>query len=69
MPNVGGAYPNDPFKAVIFDKTTAKFANEPEVDHKDSNVCITDRVDLYKGKPQIVVINLKQITTSALKLQ
>lgn len=60
--HVGAAYPNSPFTAVIVQKARAMFSTAPEVYFKGSSVCITGRIAMSNGRPQIVVNSRKQIT-------
>jgi endonuclease G len=54
-------YPNSPFTAVIFGKDRINFSYEPEVYLKDKIICISGKVQMYQGKPQIVASNEAQI--------
>lgn len=60
--NIGAAYPHSPFTAVISQKARAMFTMAPELYYKGSTICVTGRIALYNGKPQIVVNSPKQIT-------
>ncbi|GEO08319.1 hypothetical protein [Segetibacter aerophilus] len=57
--NIGGAYPNSPLTVVIFAKDKNAFKSLPEYDNK--NVCVTGKVEDYKGKPQIVITKPDEI--------
>lgn len=59
--NFGKPYPNTTFTVVIFEADAAKFKNTPSVFFKDKNVCITGKVKIYKGKPEIIVTSEEQI--------
>ena len=59
--NFGKAYPNNTFTAVIFESDLKYFKYIPSEVLKDKNVCITGKVELYKGKPQIIVKKEEQI--------
>lgn len=48
-------YPNSPFTAVIFGKDRINFTYEPEVYLKNKLICVKGKVELHKGKPQIIV--------------
>jgi hypothetical protein len=53
--NAGAKYPDAPLTIVIFGENRQAFANKPETFYVDKNVCITGRISLFKGKPQIVI--------------
>ena len=57
--NFGGRYPNHVFYAVIFKKHAHFFPNIYSLQGKA--VAISGTVELYKGKPQIIVTNPDQI--------
>ena len=53
--NAGAKYPDAPLTVVIFGENRAAFANKPELFYVDKNVCVTGRITMFKGKPQIVL--------------
>jgi len=55
-------FPNSPFTAVIFGKDRINFSYEPELYLKDKIICISGKVQMYKGKPQIIASNEAQIS-------
>ncbi len=55
-------FPNSPFTTVIFGKDRINFSYEPEIYLKDKMICVNGKVQLYKGKPQIVATNEKQFS-------
>lgn len=57
--NFGEAYPNQTFTAVIFDSFQYNFPDLKNYNHK--NICVTGKIELYKGKPEIVLRESKQI--------
>lgn len=59
--NFGKPYPNNTFTAVIFETDLKNFKYIPSEVLSDKNVCITGKVELYKGKPQIIVKKEEQI--------
>lgn len=59
--NFGKPYPNNTFTAVIFSNDSANFKYIPSKYLKEKNVCITGKVELYKGKPQIIMKKEEQI--------
>ncbi len=61
--NIGGKFPNTPLTVVIFGKSYANFAGNPEDLFKDKNVCVKGKIEEYKGKAQIIVENPEDILT------
>lgn len=59
--NFGAPYPNTTFTAVIFPSDLANFKYIPSELLQDKSVCITGKVGVYRGKPQIIVNNEVQI--------
>ncbi len=59
--NAGADYPDNPLTLVIWSDKRANFKNPPEVFYKGKDVCVTGKVQLYKGKPEIVVTAEEQI--------
>ena len=57
--NFGGRYPNHVFYAVIFRKHAHLFPSIYDLQGK--TVAISGTVELYKGKPQIIVTSPDQI--------
>lgn len=60
--NFDELYPNSPFTAVIFGKDRINFTYEPEIYLKDKMICIRGKVQLFKGKPQIVANSEEQFS-------
>ena len=60
MLDIGGDYPNNPFTAVVFKDEASKFSYQLYT-LKGKAVCITGIVKSYKGKPEIIVDDEKQI--------
>lgn len=58
--NFGGRFPNHVFYAVVFKKHAHKFPNLDEL--VGESVGISGNVELYKGKPQIILFSPSQIT-------
>lgn len=57
--NFGGRFPNHVFYAVIFRKNGHKF---PSVyTYEGQTIAITGTIELYKGKPQIIVSSPDQV--------
>ena len=59
--NAGGNYPNAPLTLVIWGDARKQFANKPEEYYAGKTVCVTGKIELYRGKPQIVISNESQI--------
>ena len=57
--NMGGQYPDNDFTAVIFKRNTLKFSNVESLEGKVIEV--SGKVKEYRGRPEIVVNNKKQI--------
>ena len=60
--NLGGVYPHQTFTVVIWDDARAKFETAPNLLFDGGDICVTGKIETYKGKPQIVVRDPKQIT-------
>jgi hypothetical protein len=58
--DLGSAYPNQIFTAVIFGSDRAKFG-EPEHSTREKQVCVTGKIFLYQGKPEIVLHDPNQL--------
>jgi hypothetical protein len=56
--NMGGAYPNQAFTAFI--PSAGQFTNAQQYDGK--TVSVSGKIQLYKGKPEIVVTSPGQIS-------
>ena len=59
--NFGKPFPNATFSVVIFESSLKNFSYNPATFLKGKTVCITGIVKMYKGKPQFVIDNEKQI--------
>jgi hypothetical protein len=57
----GKPYPNAIFTALILGSDRAKFGT-PEKGVQGKQVCVTGQVQLYQGKPQIILNDPKQLT-------
>ncbi|MDB4921815.1 S1/P1 nuclease [Mucilaginibacter sp.] len=60
--SLGGAYPNQKITIMIKGSDRSKFTVAPEEAFKDKKICVTGIVVAYKGKPEIMVTDPKQIT-------
>jgi DNA/RNA endonuclease YhcR with UshA esterase domain len=58
--NMGGAYPNQTFTAFIPSGSAAQFTNAQQYDGK--TVSVSGKIQLYKGKPEIIVNSPSQIS-------
>jgi DNA/RNA endonuclease YhcR with UshA esterase domain len=60
--NLGAAFPNQLLTVVIFGEDRKRLALEPEKQFADAQVLVTGKLELFKGKPQIVITDKSQIT-------
>ena|ERR1041385_5810414 len=58
--NMGGKYPNQTFTAFIPSGSAAHFANAQQYEGK--TVSVSGKIQLYKGKPEIIVTSPSQIS-------
>src|SRR6185312_3325777 len=59
--DLGGNHPNQYLTIVINKEDRSKFANKPEDYFKGVNVCVTGKIIDYKGKPEIIVTDPKDL--------
>jgi len=59
--NFEAPYPHQPFSAVIFHAYRKNFDYQPEVLLKGKQVCVQGKIQLHKGKAQIVLRSPEQI--------
>jgi hypothetical protein len=59
--NFGKPYPNTTFTAVIFEDDLPNFKYTPSEYLKDKQVCLTGKITIYKGKPQMIITKEEQI--------
>lgn len=59
--NAGAKYPDAPLTIVIFGENRVNFKNKPEEFYPDKNICVTGRIVIYKGKPEMILMNESQI--------
>ena len=59
--DLGGFHPDQLLTVVIKGEDRTKFTGQPEVDFKDKAVCVTGTIIDYKGKPEIVLSDPKDI--------
>jgi micrococcal nuclease len=62
--NVGGLYPNALLTILIKPENRAAFTNKPEEFYIGKEVCITGKIIMYKGKPEIELFSENGITLS-----
>jgi len=54
-------HPAEVFKVVIWGADRAKFKQPPETLYAQQQVCVTGRIELYHGAPEIIVRNPSQL--------
>jgi DNA/RNA endonuclease YhcR with UshA esterase domain len=57
--NIGGKYTNQVFTAFIPSSSAADFSNPQQFEGK--TVAVSGKIELYHGKPEIIVTNVSQI--------
>lgn len=62
--NLDKAYPNQLFTAVIWGDDRGRFQSPPEVAFDGKRICVSGVIATFRGKPQIVVRDPKQIGES-----
>ena len=65
--NLGAAYPNQLLTVVIRGDDRTKFSEAPETLFQGKDVQVKGKVEMYNGKPQIVVTSKEQIDIVAKK--
>jgi len=60
--NLDKPYPQQIFTILIWGENRARFGT-PEVDCKDKHLCVTGKITEYRGTPEIVADNPRQIST------
>ena len=58
--NMGGTYPNQAFTASITARSASKFRNPQQ--YEGRIVAVSGKITLYRGKPEIIVTSLSQIS-------
>jgi DNA/RNA endonuclease YhcR with UshA esterase domain len=58
--NLGKPYPNQIFTAVIFGQDRSKFGTPETL--RGKQVCVTGEIRLYRGNPEIILTDPKQLT-------
>lgn len=64
--NIGAAFPNQLLTVVIYGDNRKNFKSAPEDFFKDKVVVVTGKVELYHGKPQIIVHDANGIKKSTM---
>ncbi len=59
--DLGADYPNNLLTVVIFGEDREKFNGFPEVLFANKNICVTGRLQDFKGHPEIIVSSPDQI--------
>jgi len=62
--NLGRPYPDQLFTIVIWEQARSRFEEPPERFFDGKEVCVTGRIETYRGKPQIVVSGPEQIVVT-----
>jgi DNA/RNA endonuclease YhcR with UshA esterase domain len=61
--NMGGAFPNHLITLVISGDSRKKFSFKPEEFFTNKQVCVKGEIKEYKGKPELHITDVEQITT------
>jgi DNA/RNA endonuclease YhcR with UshA esterase domain len=59
--NLDKPYPNQAFTIVIWGSDRSKFGR-PELEYHEKRICVTGKIAEYRGKPQVVAEDPKQIS-------
>ncbi|MDR3714573.1 MAG: hypothetical protein P4L51_17300 [Puia sp.] len=59
--NLGGAYPHQLLTVVIFGPERKLFSFKPEEQFLNKNLTVSGKIELFKGKPQIVIHQAAQV--------
>jgi len=60
--NMGAAYPDQQLTLVIDNISRTSFTSPPETYYINKEIRVTGKVEMYQGKPQIIIHNKNQIT-------
>lgn len=63
--NLDAAYPKQAFTVVIFEENRGKFTPPPEEQFRDKRICVTGKIEDFRGTPEIVVTAPAQIVEAA----
>ncbi|MCP5468638.1 MAG: DNA-binding protein [Deltaproteobacteria bacterium] len=61
--NFDKAYPNHIFTAVIWIDDRANFARPPEIAYLYQEICVSGKIQTYKGRAQIFLASPNQVMT------
>lgn len=59
--NLARPYPSQYFTAVIWGSDRARWNMSPDQQYKNRNICVTGRIELHEGIPQIIVESPRQV--------
>lgn len=62
--NLDEAYPRQTFTVVIFEEHRSAFTPPPEDQFKDKRICVTGKIEEFRGTPEIVVTVPSQIVVA-----
>jgi micrococcal nuclease len=65
--NLDEAYPKQLFTVVIFKETRDKFRPAPEVQFNNKRVCVSGKIEDFRGTPEIIVTAPSQIVEAPAK--
>lgn len=63
--NLGQPHPDQHFTVVIWGDDRLRWRASPEQMYSNRNICVTGRIELHEGTPQIIAENPDQISVSA----
>jgi DNA/RNA endonuclease YhcR with UshA esterase domain len=63
--NLDRPYPDQVFTVVIWGRSRSRFDSPPERFYDGKSICVTGRIDTYRGKPQIIVEDPAQIVLTS----
>ncbi len=61
----GGRYPDNPLTVIIPNEIRAQLGIAPEQVYKGRSICVTGKIEMYKGKPELVIKNKSQLITGS----
>lgn len=53
--NVGGEFPDAHLTIVIYNNSLKNFDDNPEKFYKGKNICVSGKIKMYKGRPEIII--------------
>lgn len=59
--NLGSAYPDQDFTAVIWGEDRGLWEVPPEQQYENREICVTGTIDMHEGTPQIIATRPEQI--------